>query len=208
VEAPAGGGAQGSRRRAARGLTLAQGSPTDAQLVAGCRAGDHEAWRLLVDRFSRYVFAICVQGFRLPEHDAEDVFQDVWARAYERLGQLRDDDAVRPWLAQLTRRACLDRLRAGSRVEPVAELEGGSEDEELARIEDAWFVRELLEGLSANCREILDRFFCRDQSYATIASEVGIPPGTIASRISRCLRTLREMAEGRNDAPAASGGRT
>ena len=45
------------------------------------------------------------------EHDAEDVFQDVFARAYERLGSLRDDAAIRPWLAQLTRNACVDRLR-------------------------------------------------------------------------------------------------
>lgn len=160
-----------------------------------------------MDRFSRYVFAICVQGFRLAEHDAEDVFQDVWARAYERLGQLRDDDAVRPWLAQLTRRACLDRLRAGSRVEPVAELEEGSEDEELARIEDAWFVRELLDGLSANCREILDRFFCRDESYRTIGAELDLPSGTIASRIARCLGRLRDALEpGRKPAATASGG--
>ena len=86
---------------------MAATSLTDGQLVARCRRGDQEAWRLLVERFSRYVHAISIQGFRLSEHDAEDVFQDVFARAYQRLGQLRDDDAVRPWLAQLTRRACL-----------------------------------------------------------------------------------------------------
>ena len=42
---------------------------TDAQLVARCRTGDPDAWRELVDRFSRYVYAIAVQGFKLPEHD-------------------------------------------------------------------------------------------------------------------------------------------
>jgi RNA polymerase sigma-70 factor (ECF subfamily) len=137
------------------------------------------------------------------------VFQDVFARAYERLGQLRDDDAVRPWLAQLTRRACLDRLRASARVDPVADVDEGAEDEVLARLEDAWFVRELLAQLSDNCRDVLDRFFCRDQSYATIATEAGLPPGTIASRISRCLASLRRLAEeGRNESPGASGGQT
>ena len=69
---------------------------TDSQLVARCRAGDEQAWAELVQRFSRYVYAISVQAFRLPESDAEDVFQEVFARAYQHLDSLRDDAAVRP----------------------------------------------------------------------------------------------------------------
>src|SRR5213594_4496707 len=88
---------------------------SDSELVARCRSGDQQAWAELVDRFSRYVYAIAVQAFRLPESDAEDVFQEVFARVYERLDTLREDDAVRPWIGQLTRRLCIDRLRAGSR---------------------------------------------------------------------------------------------
>ena len=87
---------------------------TDAQLVERCRAGEAAAWNELVERFSRYVYAISVRAFGLSEADAEDVFQDVFARTFERLDSLRDDAAVRPWLAQLTRNACIDRLRAGS----------------------------------------------------------------------------------------------
>jgi len=98
---------------------------SDAQLVERCRAGEAAAWNELVERFSRYVYAIAVRAFRLPEHDAEDVFQDVFARTFERLDSLRDDSAIRAWLAQLTRNACVDRLRAGAREqsteEPAAE---------------------------------------------------------------------------------------
>src|SRR2546423_14432580 len=87
---------------------------SDAELVAGCRAGDAAAWNELVERFSRYVYAICVQAFRLSPQDAEDVFQEVFARVFEHLDRLRNDEAIRPWIAQLTRRLCIDRLR-GSR---------------------------------------------------------------------------------------------
>ena len=69
---------------------------SDAQLVAGCRAGDPAAWNAFVERFSRYVYAICSRGFRLGREDAEDVFQEVFARAYEKLAELRSDDAVLP----------------------------------------------------------------------------------------------------------------
>jgi RNA polymerase sigma factor (sigma-70 family) len=184
------------------------GTATDAELVARCREGDAQAWHELVERFSRYVFAICVQGFRLPEHDADDVFQEVFTRVYERLGQLRKDDAVRPWIAQLTRRCCLDRLRDSGRVEPVEEIDRGEADEAIERLEEAWVVRELLAELSENCREILDRFFARDESYRTIGEQLDLPAGTIASRISRCLAQLRARVEGRSGAPAASGERT
>ena len=53
-------------------------------------------------------------------------------------------------------------------------------------------VREALAGRSDECQEVLDRFFCRDESDRTIGEELGIASGTIASRISRCLGKLRE----------------
>jgi RNA polymerase sigma factor (sigma-70 family) len=180
--------------------------PTDAELVARCRAGDEAAWAELVERFSRYVYAIAVQGYRLSEQDAEDVFQEVFARTYERLDRLRDDAAVRPWLAQLTRNLCIDRIRDRARVEPTDEVDGGA-DETLAELDLAMTVRAALAAVGEPCSEILDRFFSRDESYKTISDQLELPPGTIASRISRCLVKLRGQLEGRNDGSAPSGGR-
>jgi RNA polymerase sigma-70 factor (ECF subfamily) len=183
---------------------------SDSQLVARCRAGDQQAWAELVDRFSRYVYAISVQAFRLPETDAEDIFQEVFARAYQHLDKLRDDSAVRPWLGQLTRRLCIDRLRAASRERPATEEElepfGGAEDR-LAEIDESLTVHEALAETPEHCREILDRFFARDESYRTIGEALDLPPGTIASRISRCLARLRELLEGRSDGSTASSSR-
>jgi RNA polymerase sigma-70 factor (ECF subfamily) len=180
---------------------------SDAQLVARCRAGDDAAWRQLVERFSRYVYAIATQGFRLPEHDAEDVFQEVFTRTYQRLDRLRDDGAIKPWLAQLTRNLCLDRIRETSRTQPTDEEIGDTADETLAHLDLALTVRGALEDLGPPCSDLLDRFFCRDESYKTIGEELELPAGTIASRISRCLAKLREQLEGRKDDAAASGGR-
>jgi RNA polymerase sigma factor (sigma-70 family) len=163
----------------------------DAQLVALCLAGDQAAWNELVERYSRYVYAIASQGYRLRGHDAEDAFQEVFLRVYDRLGSLRNPDALRPWIAQLTRRVCLDRLAAAGREEP-AELEAAEVARTLDELDEAFAVREALDELSDECREVLDRFFCRDESYRTIGEELGIPSGTIASRISRCLGKLRE----------------
>ena len=170
----------------------------DADLVARCRRGDQQAWDELVNRFSRYVYAIATRVYRLQDSDAEDVFQDVFTRTWQHLDDLRDDTAVRPWIGTLTRRLCVDKLRAASREIPAEEmLETPAAKDELAEVDEALYVHEAMKQLPEHCAEILDRFFAQDQSYKVIGDALDLPPGTIASRISRCLRKLRLQLEGR-----------
>jgi RNA polymerase sigma factor (sigma-70 family) len=177
----------------------------DTDLVARCRRGDQEAWSELVNRFSRYVFAITTRIYRLGHHDAEDVFQEVFTRTYERLGELRDDASIRPWIGTLTRRLCVDRLRAGAREQPQDEpVEPGQADDAMELLDEALAVHEGLQALPEHCGEILDRFFARDESYRTIGDALDLAPGTIASRISRCLTKLRTALEGRKPEPEPS----
>ncbi len=178
----------------------------DGELVGRCLRGEQAAWNDLVERYARYVHAIATQGYRLRPPDAEDAFQEVFLRVYDRLGSLRDPEALRPWIAQMTRRVCLDRLAAAEREEP-SEVEALGLDETVEELDEAFAVREALSSLPIECQEVLDRFFCRDESYRTIGEELGIPAGTIASRISRCLGKLRERFEGRNE-PARESGRS
>lgn len=176
------------------GLVTTSVTSSDVDLVRACRAGDEQAWAELVQRFSRYVYAIAGQAYRLSDADAEEVFQEVFTRTFEHLGELRSDAALRPWIGQLTRRLAIDRIRQTSREYLSAETLEAIEDEagrELERIELAVGVRAAMAGLTEDCREILDRFFARDETYREIAAALGIPMGTIASRISRCLAKLR-----------------
>ena len=75
----------------------------------------------------------------------------------------------------------------------------------MALLDEALAVHEALAASPEHCREILDRFFARDESYKTIGKALDLPAGTIASRISRCLRRLRELLEGRSQTDRASG---
>lgn len=164
-----------------------------------CRSGDQAAWALLVRDHERYVYAICIRGYGLSAHDAQDVFQEAFARTWGRLARIPDERALRSWLGQVTRRLCVDRLRAGGRSRPVADAGAGVADpaDELQRIELALDVAAALAGLPGDFGEVLERFFGRDESYAQISAKLGIPEGTVASRISRGLARLREeLAEG------------
>ena len=85
-----------------------------------------------------------------------------------------------------------------ARIEPTADdPELPVVDERLARLDDALSVHDALASLQPECRDILDRFFCQDQSYATIGEVLDLPPGTVASRISRCLGKLRDVYGGK-----------
>src|SRR5690242_9053264 len=98
----------------------------------------------------------------------------------------------------MTRRVAVDRLRVSSRETPSEDLpEPAGTDRALERIDEALDVHRAMAELPEHCQEVLDRFFARDESYQTIGASLGIPPGTIASRISRCLGKLRADFEGR-----------
>jgi RNA polymerase sigma-70 factor, ECF subfamily len=170
----------------------------DASLVRRCRAGDESAWTAIVERFSSYVYAITIR-YGLSDDRAQDVYQDVFSRAYRHLDSLRDDGALKPWIAQLARRAAVDRLRADGRGASTPDAEAlGDEDHSLERIELAMTVQRALEELPEQYGEALRRFFIYDQSYRTIGAALGIPPGTVASRISRGLSQLRGLLDQRD----------
>ena len=161
-------------------------------LVIRCRAGDREAWGAVVQRHAGLVNGLLRGAYRLSTHDVEDGFQEVFIRLYLRLGDLRDEQALPGWIAQVTRNVALDVIRKRQR-ESIGgdELDEASFDEPYEQLLDAMSVRHALGRLPEQQREMLERFFVQDQSYRTIAEELSIPAGTIASRISRALAMLR-----------------
>jgi RNA polymerase sigma factor (sigma-70 family) len=166
----------------------------EAGLVARCRRGDADAWPEFVRRFAPYVHTIAVRGYRLSEQDGEDVFQEVFLRAWARIDTLRDDAAVRPWLGQLTRRLAIDRLRSRAREavrDDLDTLHDVPSGDALAGLDDALTVRQAIDDLPGIHREIVNRFFVEGQSHAVIAAELGIAEGTVASRICRARDRLR-----------------
>lgn len=168
------------------------GRQVDARLVERCRRGDETAWITIVDRFSSYVYAIATR-FGVSDDRIEDVYQEVFTRAFIHLPSLREAGALRPWIAQLTRRAATDRLRADAR-EPAGLVAGevADADVDLDQVELAMTVQRALDELPAPFGDVLRRFFLEDQSYRTIGAALGVPAGTVASRISRGLSMLRE----------------
>jgi RNA polymerase sigma-70 factor (ECF subfamily) len=171
--------------------------------VSRCRSGDREAWAAVVRDHGGLVNGILRGAYRLAAHDAEDAFQEVFTRLYVNLGQLREDRALPGWIAQVTRNVAVDLIRL--RRHELADdglLDESSYDEPYEQVVEAMSVRQALGKLPELQREILERFFVQDQSYRTIAEELSIPPGTIASRVSRALAMLHDQMMEENTAAA------
>src|SRR5205085_1737373 len=94
---------------AAQRLGTATGTPDEA-LVTAARAGDRAAFSLLVDRYRGLVYGYAFARMR-DRDEAEDVAQEVFARAYVSLPRLRGAGAWQPWLMQILRNQCRDALR-------------------------------------------------------------------------------------------------
>ena len=161
--------------------------------VSRCRAGDREAWATVVRDHAGLVNGILRGAYRLSAHDAEDAFQEVFTRLYLNLGELREDRALPGWIAQVTRNVAIDTIRLRRReVAGDDQIEETTYDEPYEQVIEAMSVRNALGRLPDQQREMLERFFVKDQSYRTMAEELSVPTGTIASRISRALAMLRD----------------
>ena len=102
----------------------------DAAAVAQARAGDSEAFRLLVERYSRALFRL---AYRMTgnEHDAEDVVQEAFLKAYRSLDRFEERSQVRSWLYRIAANCAFDVLRARQRRESRLDSVDSDESPEL-----------------------------------------------------------------------------
>lgn len=173
--------------------------PTDEELVNRCLAHDEEAWVALLDRYAGYIYAIAARGFRLTREQAEEVLQETALSLVAHLPAYRGSGSLRSWIgaiAQNASRQYLRRHKPAAEIPVDLEVSDAAQERELAQAEDALTVQSAMERLPAECRDVLAKAFYEERRYAEIAAALGIPEGTVASRIARCLTRLRGLLEG------------
>jgi RNA polymerase sigma-70 factor (ECF subfamily) len=133
------------------------------------------------------------------EHDAQDIAQESFLRAVRFGDQCREGNA-RPWLLQIVRNTCHTwRVRRRTGAAPVEALDGAvapdstSPDLTLQRRQDARAVRRAIELLPEEFREVVVLREIEGLAYKEIAGVVGVPVGTVMSRLSRARERLREL---------------
>jgi len=134
------------------------------------------------------------------EQDAQDVVQEAFLRAFQSFGGFHGSNG-RAWLLAIVRNTAytlLKKNRVADLTTPfdeeihVAGHESVSPATILEHSEDAELIREAMEELPAECREILTLRHQEGLSYKEIADIAQIPPGTVMSRLARARAKLRE----------------
>jgi RNA polymerase sigma factor (sigma-70 family) len=170
----------------------------DEELLERCRAGDGEAFRELLDAHQGMLFGLARRITGNPD-DAMDVLQDACLKAWNGVAGIRGN-SFRSWMSTIVARTALDRLRAhrpeaaleddDERVIPLPDPRPGPEAQALARRRVA-MIEGALKGLSPDHRAIVLMRDLGDLSYEAMAEALGVPLGTVRSRLARARLTLQ-----------------
>ncbi|HSU13669.1 RNA polymerase sigma factor [Longimicrobium sp.] len=170
---------------------------TDPELIGLARAGDERAFRELVERHESAVAATVI-GMLGPGDDADDVGQETFIRFYRALGDFRGEAAVRTYLRRIAMNLSLNALKRRRRFafrfpsrdrEPLPEpaVEGGVEVESR---EAQARVRAAIDRLGPKHRPVVVLRMIEGCSTRETAEVLGVPEGTVLSRLSRAMEQL------------------
>jgi RNA polymerase sigma factor (sigma-70 family) len=184
----------------------------DKELIARARGGDEAAYRVLLEKYQRPVFSICLRMVRNRE-EAEDLAQDAFMKVFAMLDRYNPSYAFSSWLFKITSNLCIDAIRK-RRVETLpmdqpVQSDGGeyarqyeSPDDDPARVfdksEKMKQLSEAVDSLPPHYRVMILLRHQEDLSYEEIAETLEVPLGTVKARIHRAREMLKSRLAGKD----------
>lgn len=163
----------------------------DEHLIKAVAAGDGGALKELFDLHAPWVAARLRRA--MPAHGVEDTLQETFIAVWRGAKGYRADAAPGAWIWGIARRQSALWARKNGRPEPVLEPEGASEDPAV-RAAGSVDLNRALQGLGpegTEARELARMIFVEDRSVADVAATLGIPKGTVKSRVFKLRKLLR-----------------
>ena len=178
---------------------------TEAELIATTLKGDAASFEPLVQKYSPRVFATA-RRYARRESEIEDIAQEVWLKAYEKLKSFRGEAPFEHWLMRLTVRTCYDFLRGHQRnressfsdlSEPendwlerfVAAPESAAENADAAKL----LIERVLEKLSPSARLVITLLEIEDRSVKEISELTGWSAPLVKVRAFRARGEMRKI---------------
>ena len=178
----------------------------DQPLVSRCLGGDEAAWEELVRQHTRQVYGLCFR-FTNSAQEAQDLTQEVFLRVFKTIHSFRSaEGSFHTWLARVTRNLLIDNYRRNKQERvtdsieeqlPMMEETGSSAaprpDQVLAGQETSAILHATLQKLSPDLREAVILRDLQEMEYREMAQILGIPEGTVKSRINRGRAELARL---------------
>lgn len=158
-------------------------------LIAAAQSGDRGAFGSLYDRYARMVHGILLA--RVPRAEVDDLVQEVFLHALQRLGGLREPRAFGGWLAVMTRHMATDHLRRAPRA--------GDMPDDLATVSgersEALEILAVIQRLPQAYRETLVLRLVEGMTGPEIAARTGLTPASVRVNLHRGMKQLRARLE-------------
>jgi RNA polymerase sigma-70 factor (ECF subfamily) len=166
-------------------------TPTDdTALTLAAKDGDLAAFEVLVRAHTSEVFAHALRFFG-ERSAAEDATQEVWIKVYRALSSFDERSRFSTWLYRVTRNTCLDQLRAGKhRPIPVDVLDDPIQEDFSDEVALRATLEHAMRALAPDDRDALSAISLFGLTYAEASAELGVPAGTVKSRVFRARRAL------------------
>jgi RNA polymerase sigma-70 factor (ECF subfamily) len=177
--------------------------PSDGALIERCLRQDNTAWDEILTRYRRKVFHIAYK-FTGKHDEAEDLSQEIFLKVFRSLDKFHRDADFSTWLSSVARNYCIDRYRASKREKEVlvddllafdqATASVGSNPQRTLEDRDRRsFLRHGLDRLPEKLREAVVLRDLQGLSYQEMAERLGLPEGTVKSRINRGREELARL---------------
>ncbi len=173
---------------------------SDEALMERVQRDDEAAFEALFGRYRARLYGFLLR--RVGDAGADDLFQETWLRVVRSRARFDPRRKFSTWLFQIANNLARDRgrrrvVRARAREELVEQARSTKPDARRTAqpIEDRMHVAHRLEGLPDRLREVLVLRYYQEMSEREIAEVVGIPQGTVKSRLHTAIRTLRGVEE-------------
>ncbi len=169
-------------------------------LVLRAKAGDRAACESITRIYLKRVYASAYRILRNVD-DAADIAQETFIRAFGSISTFDESRPLYPWLARIAKNLALNTTRKSeyrTAELPDDDFMHGAElqpDENALRSEQLNSIHRAIDALNAPFREIIVLKHFEDCSYAEIADILGIPIGTVMSRLYNARRALREQLQ-------------
>jgi len=187
---------------------------TEKKLVELSISGDIEAFETLIQSHQKKVYNIALRMTKNPE-DAQELAQDAFVRAFTSIGKFRGDSSFSTWLYRITINVCTDFLRKRNRAILISMEQGAATNDNEQGIQIAEeapgpdeiaeknqlkeLIKDAMDSLSADHRQVLILRDILDMSYKEIADTLNVNEGTIKSRISRARSGLKKIITQRTE---------
>ncbi len=178
---------------------------TESSLIERCRNQDCDAFGKLVDAYQNRIFGF-VRRMLPSVEDAHDVTQEVFIRAFQNFHRFDGRAGVRTWLFRIAYNLCVDRARKSDRSLTEVAIVDPFENEEIDIADSRWepeklaldeefrsVVEQAILGMSEKLRSVLLLHDREDMQYEEIATMLGIPIGTVKSRLFLARAHLQKM---------------